>query len=893
MRERTVRRVLRAMLRLYPASFRWELGDDLLGTVLYRWRDARAKSVLAEARFWLTEGVRFALDGFMERVRSASILSVSEVGQAARQVLRARRHYAVAILTLSVGIAAVTTIFSVADAVVFRPLPYPDAERLHLVHTRFGSLELTSNSLPNLVDTRADAPALQQLVGAADRSPVLTDESGNPQRVSILDVTDGYLETLGARAALGRLLSEGDFAADAERTAVISHFVWQERWGSRADVVGASLYLDGTQYTIVGVARADFRDPAPVESGGRTAAWIPVRAGRGAYFNRDHFAFQWIARVSEQSTTAVAQDQIARVAGTLAEEYAEVNRFRGEPMELLLRPLHEATVGDARARLLLLLGAVLLLLVLSCVNVANLFLSAGLRRRAELAVRAALGASRARLAGQLFVESLVAACMASAAGAALAWYGIRLFVALIPEGTPRLDELVLDGRLLAFVVVITMGTAVFFGSIPAWRASAAATGSAGRTTASKSAQRYQTVFLAIEVGLALVLLTGATHLLTTLRSLLQVAPGFSAEGVFALDVRPPRSASSHELEVRFYDALLARLAELPSVERAALIHSPPGARGGAWSQATPDYARGQDQSARATAPVQSLADPGENFFRINPVLGDAIGMLSMRIVAGRSVNDRHGPGDPLEVVLNETAARRLFPDVDVPLGRLVAVGAPDSPAPMREVVGIAADVRQRGPSLPPDAQIYLPYGQRDVGRMMVLVRTRSGAGIPLNELKTAVGAVAPDVPIDRVESLGHRYAATYEEHRFLTTLLSAFALLGLLIAVVGTYAIAAQAAAERVREFSIRSALGAASATLVRLAARRACLSAAVGLAAGLAVSAALTRVLSARIPALAAPDPRAFLAAAVLLLACALTAALLPAVRVARVPPGTILRGE
>lgn len=897
MREPDARRVLEVLLRLYPPSFRWDVGADLVTTTLDRWRDARLTSGrLGEMSFWFTEGSRFVIDGILERVRSVAAGATSELRYAARQLARAPRHYGIAVLTLALGVGATITIFTVADAVVFRPLPYADAERLYVVHTRFGALELSSNSLPNLLDARASVSALDWLAGAADRSPALTDDVEEAERISVLDVTETYLPGLGARVPLGRSFTTEDFAADAERVAIVSHALWQRRWGGDRAVIGRVIRLDGLSYDVVGVMHPSFRDPAPIESGTATGVWTPAPVTGGVYRHRDYYAFGIIGRLADGASPVVARQQLSAVSAALSTAHPEANRSGTDAMDLVLRPLQEATVGDARARMLLLLGAVVLLLLLSSANVANLFLARGLSRSSELAVRSALGASRSRLATQLFGESLLTAAAASLVGVVLAYYGVRLFLAGAPPDIPRLHEAGFDARVLGFVVLITVITAVVFGTLPAARGAttAARAVAGGRVTPGRGTQRFQSALLGVEVALSLVLLTGAALLLNSFLHLLRVEPGFVGDGVVVIDVRPPGDAGTHALELQFYDALMERAAALPGVRQAALIHTVPGVHGGAWSRVTSDQdSRPADRSQRATAPVQSLLDPGDEFYRLNPVRGNTFAALGMPIIAGRSFADHPGPGDPLTVVINEAAARRLFPDVEVPLGRMIALGDPGAAAPMREIVGLVGNVRQRGAAREPDAQIYLPYGQRDIGRMALVIKLVPGSVVDAAVIRQLVRDVAPDLPVDRIERLSERFATTSDEQRFLTSLLSVFAALGLIMAIVGTYATAAQATARRFHEFGIRIALGAASGSLVRLVMARAMAIAGAGIVSGLLVTVVLTRFLESYVFGISARDPVTLAAAAALIALSATAASVLPALRAARIDPNSVLRGE
>jgi predicted permease len=890
MDERGVRRVLAALLRLYPASFRHVMGEDLLETAVHRWRDAVHSSRHAALRFWLTEGVRFGLDGLLERVRVVPA-ALTDAGQAWRQVWRSPGKYAIAVVTLALGVAATTTIFTVTDAVVFRPLPYPAANELYLIHSRFGDLELSSNSLLNLRDMQSSVRSMSWIAGAEDRSPALTTAGGEAERVSTLMVTEEYLAGLGGHVRMGRSFAGEDFAAGAPRVAIISNGLWLRRWGGTADALGSVVQLNGVDHTVIGVMEPSFRDPAPIESGAITSAWTPAREGDRRH--RDDYGFRLLGRLAEAPSLNAAEGELTAVGARLSAEHPETNRLDGHDLDFVLKPLREATVGNAGSRLLLLLGAVVLLLLLSCANVANIFLAHGLTRTSELAVRSALGATRRRLAVQLYLESLLTAAFAGILGGAIGAAGLRAFAAAAPAGIPRLHEVTLDWRAFAFIAAFTVLTAVLFGSVPALRAAREAVMSTTpRVTSSRRTQRIQSALVAVEVALALVLVTGSALLLGSLRHLLRVDPGFDGADVLVVDVRPPTRANSHALALDFYRALVERAQSAPGVTDAALAHTVPGIAGGMWMRITAE----EDVATRPTSPSRAPAlgdNPGLELFRINPVYGPAFDALDVPLLAGRTFEDDPGEGDPQVIVINAAAARRFFPDVDRPIGRRLMLGAPDAQAPLRQVVGIVGDVRQQGPEHDAEPQIYVPYGQRDVNRLSLVIEADAGAGLSQDMVRRLVGDVASDVPIDRIDSLSERYAATGEQTRFLTFLVSAFAAIGLFLAVVGTYATTAHALARRGRELGIRVALGARAGAVFRLVLGRALTIAAVGIAAGMLLSLALTRFLDSYVYGVTARDPITFAAAALLIALCALLAAVGPAFRATRVNPNDVLRSD
>jgi predicted permease len=879
------------LLRIYPASFREAVGEDLVETALYRWRDARRRSgVRGGLAFWCVEGMRFAVDGMLERLRSAPAM-IAECGRAWRHVRRAPGDHAVAVLTLALGIAATTTIFTVADAVVFRPLPYPGSEALYLIHSRFGPTELESNSLPNLRDVEASAHTLAWLAGAHEWSPVLGRDDGEVERVRALHVTEAYLPGLGARVRLGRSFVQDDYASSAQRVVIVSDALWRRRRGGDGAFAAQTVKLENIEYAVVGVMDAAFRDPEPIEAGVPTGIWVATRAGERRFATRDHYAFRWLARLAPNATVEGVRRELTPITRRLADDHPVENRVGEHALDLVPYSVRELTVGATRGRLLLLLGAVALLLGLACANVANLFLARGVVRNSELAVRSALGATRARLVLQLFSESVATAFLAGIAGTALAAAGVRAFVALAPSGSPRLHEIQLDARVLGFVFVLTLVTAAVFGVLPAVRGSrVTAAATASRTTASRGMQRLQGGLVAIEVCLSLVLLSGSALLLNGFRQLLRVHPGFDGSDVLVVDVRPPSSANTAAAERAFYTALLEGARAEPAVARAAVGYTVPGVGAGAWTRVVVEGAA-PGVAQRRTAPAVG-ADPGDDFFRLNPIDGDYFDVLDIALRAGRTFDAGARDGGPLELILNEAAAREFFPGIEQPIGRRLALG-PAAGEPLGEVVGIVADVRQRGRAHEAEPQIYVPLAQRNMGRLSLLLELRPGARLPAAEIRRLVRDVAPAVPVDDIASLDARYEATGQQTRFLTFLLSAFAAVGLLLAGVGTYATMSHMLSRRVRELGIRIALGARAASVFNLVITRALSIAAAGVAAGLALALLLSRFLAVYVYGISSRDPFTLTAACVVIGACVVLAALVPAVRAMRVQPGDVLRAE
>ena len=885
------RRALAALLRIYPSSFRRDVGQDLIETAVHRRAESvRRHPATGALRFWLTEGARFVFDGLVERTQALASFP-DELRYAVRQLGRAPGQQLLAVVTLALGVGATVSVFTLADAVVFRPLPYADAHALYLVRSRFGSTELSSNSQLNLDDLRRSVKTMAWIAGAYDRSPALSDGRADTERVSALDVTGDYLTGLGARVQEGRPFNPADYAAGAERVAIVSRALWQRRWNASTAAIGASIRLDGRPYTVVGVMAPSYRDPEPIESGTITDVWLPARAG--AFKDRDDYGFQLIGRLADGASIAAARDELSQAGRRLAAAYPE-NRVDGANLEFALKPLHETTVGESRDRILLLLGAVGLLLVLACANGANLFLARGVTRSAELSVRSALGATRSRLALQLFVETSMIALMAGALGGLVGTMGLRAFVAAAPEGIPRLHEVTFDVRAFFIVVALTLATAVAFGILPALRgarmASAGGSGSV-RTTGSRQTQRLQSALVAIEVALSLVLVTGAALLLASFGHLLGVAPGFDAKNVMVVQVRPPLAADTAEEDRMFYGELIYRAASLPGVSRAAVAFSVPGPGGGAWTRVTPDTGVGQSPGSEPSRAGAFGDAPGANFFRFNVVNGRFFEMLNIPVLAGRGLAANPLRTGPLEVVINEAAAKRFFPGVERPVGRRLALGTANSTAPMREVVGIVGDVRQRGPTHPAEPEIYLPHQQRDIGRLNLLIEPAPGVTLAAETIRRMVRDLAADVPVDRIESLATRYISTRSQASLLASLLSAFAVVGLLLAAIGTYATVSHAFSRRVKEVAIRLALGAHAGRVFRFVLGRALSVAAIGIAIGLALTFGLSRFLEGQLYGVTGRDPVMTAGAVAGIAAAVAIAALGPAMRAARVDPNKVLR--
>jgi putative ABC transport system permease protein len=493
---------------------------------------------------------------------------------------------------------------------------------------------------------------------------------------------------------------------------------------------------------------------------------------------------------------------------------------------------------------------------------------------------------------------LLTALLAGILGAGLAALAVRAFLLRAPAGSehwndiPRLHEIALDERSLLFILGLTFATAVIFGTLPARRgAQAAAEAATGtRITAGRHTLRAQAALVTGEIGIAVLLVAVSGLLLNSLLQTLRVQPGFDGQDVVVAEVRPPVTSNSHASDLSFYGTLLERTRALPGVSQAALARTTPGIAGGDWSRVTADHQQNANQSEPSRAAAIG-SRPGDGFYRTNVVQGEFFGVLDIPVLTGRTFDDEPGPTDPLVVVLNRAAARHFFPGVEVPIGRRVSLGPPGSASPMREVIGIVGDVRQQSATDEPEPQIYLPFGQRNVSRMSLVIEAQPGTIIRAEAIRSLVHELAPDLPVDRIEWLAARYASTAAQDRFLAWLLSAFGLIGLALSAMGTYATTSQALSYRMREMGIRFALGARAAGVFRLILMRALIIAALGIAIGLVATLIISRLIEAHVFGITARDPLTLLAASGLMAVSAAFAALRPALRAASLDPNAVLR--
>ena len=786
-----------------------------------------------------------------------------------------------AVLTLALGIGANSAIFSVVNAVLLRPLPYPAPDRLMTLwsfNPRQG-FDKDVSAYPNFDDWRRRSASFDGLSAYFGADFALT-QAGDPTSIRGALVTPGFFETFGVAPARGRTFSAREGAAGANRVAILSHALWQSRFGADPAVLERSIVLNGTAHEIVGVMPASFAFPDGVD------VWTPLAPqGRYADFmqSRGSMWLRVVGRLKPGVTRGAAQAELDTIASALEREYPDANAGIG----IRLVPMHEEIVGDVRRPLLVLLAAVGFVLLIACANVANLLLTRAASRQKELAIRVVLGAGRRRLIRQMLIESLVLAAGGAAAGLLLAAWGIEALPSLAPADLPRAADIRIDASVALFASLAAIVTGLLFGIAPALHSAVAAAGESlkqgGRTgSAGSGTRRLRDAVAIVEVAVALVLLIGAGLLVRSAMAMNNVDLGFDPRHVLALRIDLPASRYAEDAQVdAFYQELASRLRALPGVESVGLGSSVLLPALPQSADLTVEGRPRQDRNVHAApVPYDSVT---RGFFQT----------LRIPLRRGRLFTDADGPAARPVVVINESLARRFFPDRDAIGGRITFGDAADPHTRWATIVGIVADTRRGGVNRAPWAEVYYPQAQAPDPRMYALVRTSGDPLAAARAAQAAVWAIDPNQPVRTIRTVEGLLAVSQANRRFTTLLLGVFSLLALALAAIGIYGVIAYSTAQRTREIGIRMALGASRGAVLTMVLREGARIAVVGLAIGMLASFALTRSLSSLLFGVGARDPVTFVTLPLGLLLVVTAATLIPALRAVRVNPVLALRAD
>jgi putative ABC transport system permease protein len=800
-----------------------------------------------------------------------------DVGYALRMLRRTPGFTVVAVVTLALGIGANSTIFSVVRGVLLESLPFRTAERLYEVRTLYPDGTGYSLSPPDFMSIREDNRVFERVEAYTGGVFTLLG-AGEPKEVRGASVSDGLFELLGLPVALGRGFLPDENQPDRGGVAALDHGFWQREFGGDASVLGRTLVVGGDRYMVVGVLA-----PGAGLTGGGRRSWLneadiytPLeydeRFGATTSTGRRGESLRVLGRARPGVGAEQIQADMRRVGTHLQSAFPESN----ERLTFNATSLREIIVGDVRTPLLMLLGAVAFVLLVACANVANLLLARSSARQGELAVRAALGAGRGRLLRQLLTEAAVLGMMGGAVGLLIAYWGTRALVSARPADIPRLDQIDVDGTIVLFTLGVALLTGLAFGAIPALRATGGrltgALREGGRGTGG-GGHRLRAGLLVAEMALAVVLLTGAGLLVRSFIELTRVDPGFEPARGIALRITMQGDAYEKEPQIRNrVGEVLQRVQSLPGVTAAAATTLLPLSGRGSLLNFSVEGAPAPPPNVNAEIGVAS----------VTPEYFQAIGTQLRR---GRGFTDQDHADAPPVAVISEAAVRRWFDGRD-PIGKRVTVG---SATP--EVVGVVADVLQRDPGRPAEPELYRPYAQRTSRSVRMVVRAVGDPLALVPAIRAEVHALDPNLPIMDVTPLGQLVSTSVERPRFYTLLLTLFAAVGLALAATGVFGVMSYAVTQRAREISIRMALGAGAAAVVRMIVGRAMILTALGAAIGITGALALGRIIQNQLFGVTLLDPVTLGTVVLVLMASAAAASFLPARRAVGLDPASALR--
>jgi len=809
---------------------------------------------------------------------------------AARQFRHNPGFATTTVLTLGLGIGAATAIFSLVDAVVLRPLRFPEPDRLFWLQQVDTSLPWNAKgqpvsealSYPDFLDWRAQSHSFTGMASFHHNSLTLTG-AGEPRQLDAETVASNYFRVLGVRPVVGRdFLPEDD--KPGSQTVLLSYRLWQSAFGGAPGIAGRPITLDGTPYTVAGVMPPDV---APLE---KRDPWLWVTMAvdgvgvKSIAEQRGSDNLSVVGRLKPGVSQAQAHAELTAIARHIAEQYPDTNK---PYTETIVQPLLEYLVGDFRKPLRVLFGAVMLVLLIACANVAGLLLARASRRRSEIAVRSALGAGRGDILRQVLAESILLAAAGGLLGIALSGWTLETLVSLAPKDLPRTADVAVNGGVLAFAAGLSILAGLLFGIVPAWLMArldpSLALRQSGRgMTAARGHQRLQSWLIVAETALGLALLAGSGLLIRSFVQVLRVNPGFDPHGVLTAQINLPGNRYPRERRQQFYDRLLANLSALPGVQSAAAGYPLPFSP----SNIGVSFAIEGRTVAPGDEPSAALAVVTPGFFRT----------MRIPVLAGREFTPRDTTQGPPVIMINQAFAARYFPGEN-PLGKHVKSDLGDGTvqSPMREVVGIAGDVKRHDLTASAEAQYYLPYSQAVITSPTIAIRTAGDPHRLTGALRTQVAAADRELPLYRVETMDESVAQAASQPRFHTLLVSCFAAMALLLAAVGLYSVLSYMVSQRTLEIGLRMALGAQRTDVLRWVMRRGLGLAILGLAIGLGASAALTRFLQAggMLYGVEAFDPPAFAGAMGVLLAVSLLASGVPALRASRLSPMATLREQ
>ncbi len=789
-----------------------------------------------------------------------------------RMLLKNPGFSVVAVIALALGIGANAAIFSVVNTVLLRSLPYEHPDRLMVLReNNLPQFSEFSISPGNFLDWQKQNATFEKIAAINGAAYNLVSADAEPERLRGARVSAALFEILGVKPVQGRTFTEDEDQPGHEYVVVLSTNLWKRRFGSDPNIVGQSITMSSLSYTIIGIMPAIFQFPDR-----DTDLWTPIAfTARQAQQHGSHF-LSVVGRLNSDATIQQADTEMKAIAARLAEQYPDSNA--GWSTDVFA--MQQYQVRDIKLSLIFLLGAVALVLLIACANVANLLLARATARQREMAIRSALGASRWRVVRQLLTESVLLAVVGGGIGLLLAFWGMGSLLALAPEDLPRVKDVALDGRVLGFTLLITVMTGIIFGLVPALQASNPNLNEtlkeAGRGTTGGH-HRVRSSLVVVEVALALLLLICSGLLIRSFARLQQVNPGFNFNNALSVNIAlPGRKYPNQDQYSAFFGQLIEKISVLPGVVAVGATQVLP---------IQGDYLVGFKLQGRPPDPPGQ--DKSPNYYAVTPAYFKAMGIPLLR---GRLFTEQDNRNAAPVAVINETMAKTYFPDED-PIGK--GINLSQGPEKFREIIGIVGDVKQYGLSQPTTLQAYDPYLRMPFSGVTLVVRSEGNPAALSGPIRSEVLALDKEQPVSRIRTLDQIVSGSVQQQQFLMLLLGVFAAVALILAAVGLYGVMSYAVTQRTHEIGIRMALGANSGNVLRLVVGHGMTLALIGVAIGLAGAFGLTRLMSKLLFAVSTTDPITFAVISVLLTGVALGACLVPASRATKVDPMVALRHE
>jgi putative ABC transport system permease protein len=813
---------------------------------------------------------------------------INDLTYAFRMLLKHPGVTAIAVVTLALGIGANTAIFSVVNAVLLNPLPYKQPDRLVSLWEDVPGHGRWRVAPANFFDWKKQNTVFEDVAAFGQNSLTLTGE-GDPEQLIGTRVSAGYFTVVGVEPVVGRSFAKEEYELGKGQVVILGHALWQRRFGGDKSIVNRTVTLDGSSYTVVGVMPPGIYPVSPATSGHlifdeqQQNFWTPMSFTANWAAVRSAHVLGVIARLKPGVTLNQAVTEMNTIGARLAQEHVD-NRGEG----IIVSQFMNEVVGNVRPALLTMLGAVALVLLIACANVAGLLLAQHAGRSKEIAIRAALGAGRARLVRQFFIEGLLLSLLGTVVGLAIAAAGTKVLLQFVPAGVPRLAQVGLNWQVLGFTMLISLGTCLIFGLAPAWQASKPdlhnALEQSGRTSGPGAARlRFRQALVVFQVSIAVMLVIGAGLLIRSFWRLQQVDPGFRAEGVLTAELTLPESKYTREQINVFHEQLLQQISAVPGVKSATLAYDPP---------LRSNWLDSFEIEGRVVPPDDHSMSA--NFIPVGPDYFDTVGV---RLLAGRAFTPQDDQNHPGVAIVNESFVKHYFPNENA-LGQRLKPGPPGriwkgQKLVSFEVVGIVYDVKLAGLEAPSEPAYYLPASQAPLEDMVILVRTSTDPLSIVGAVRHAVWSIDPNQPIANVSTLEKVVDDSIAQRRLNMLLMGLFGGLAMLLSAVGIYGLLSHVVTQRTQEMGIRMALGARVGDVLKLVLRQGMTLALAGEAIGLAGAFVLTRLIRGLLFGVTPNDAVTFVIVAAVLGVVALLACYIPARRATKVDPLVALRYE